>query len=231
MLGGMKSIPLVCLIGVVLIQLVQPAKGGEISPGAAAAEAGPAQTVSVRTDLFNGTNFDGWTFYMRSNAAPEKTWSLTNGLIRCTGKPNGYLRTARSYRDYRLTVEWRFLKPGNTGVLVDMQLPDAVWARSVECQGMHERQGDFWLWGGVAGNEPANLKQNGIQMLQPSAENPVGEWNTYQTVCRSNTVEILVNGKAMNRLTGLNVASGYIGLQSEGATLEIRKVYLEPLAE
>ena len=65
--------------------------------------------------------------------------------------------------------------------------------------------GQLWLWGGVAGNEPANLNKNGIKMLLPSAEKPVGEWNTYQTICRSNTVEIVVNGTSMNKLTGCNV--------------------------
>ncbi len=180
-------------------------------------------------DLCNGKDATGWTYFMRSNSPPENTWSIANGVIHCTGKPNGFMRTEQIYSNYICTVEWRFLKAGNTGVLVDMQLPDAVWSRCVECQGMHDHQGDFWLWGGVAGNEPPNLKQNGIKMLQPSAEKPVGEWNTYQTVCRSNTVEIIVNGTSMNKLTGCNVSSGFIGLQSEGAELEIRKVYLEPL--
>ena len=189
----------------------------------------PASTPGQRVELFNGKDFDGWTFFMRTNAAPETTWSITNGLIHCTGKPNGFMRTKNSYHDYQCTVEWRFLKAGNTGVLVDMQLPDRVWPRSVECQGMHDHQGDFWLWGGVAGNEPFNLQKNGIKMLQPSAENSVGEWSTYQTVCRSNSVEIIVNGKAMNKLTGGNVSEGFIGLQSEGAEIEVRRVYLEPL--
>jgi hypothetical protein len=192
----------------------------------------PAQEVitpASHIELFNGANFDGWTFCMKSNAEPALTWSVTNGVIHCTGKPNGFMRTEQNYSNYVCTVEWRFLKAGNTGVLVDMQLPDAVWSRCVECQGMHDHQGDFWLWGGVTGNEPANLKKNGIKMLQPSAEKPVGEWNTFQTVCRSNTVEIIVNGTSMNKLTGCNVSSGFIGLQSEGAELEIRKVYLDPL--
>jgi hypothetical protein len=184
---------------------------------------------SAGVDLFNGKDFSGWTFFMRSNSAPEKTWIITNGVIHCTGRPNGFMRTEKSYRDCRLTVEWRFLKPGNTGVLVDMQLPDKVWPRCVECQGMHDHQGDFWLWGGVTGREPANLKQNGIKMLQPSAEKPVGEWNTYQTVCADDSVEIIVNGTSMNKLTGCNVSSGFIGLQSEGAEIEVRKIFLEPL--
>lgn len=180
-------------------------------------------------ELFNGKDFSGWTFFMRSNSAPEKTWAITNGVIHCTGKPNGFMRTEKSFHDYKLTVEWRFLKAGNTGVLVDMQLPDKVWSRCVECQGMHAHQGDFWLQGGATASEPANLNRNGIKMLQPSNENPLGEWNTYQTICAGDTVEILVNGKAMNKVTGCNVSSGFIGIQSEGAEIEVRKIFLEPL--
>jgi Domain of Unknown Function (DUF1080) len=182
-----------------------------------------------RVELFNGKDFAGWTFFMRSNSAPENTWSITNGLIHCAGKPNGFMRTEKSYSNYVCTVEWRFLKPGNTGVLVDMQLPDNVWPQCVECQGMHDHQGDFWLWGGATPKEPVNNGRNGVKMPNPSAENPVGEWNTYQTVCRGDTVEIIVNAKSMNKITGLNLSSGFIGLQSEGAEFEVRKVYLEPL--
>jgi hypothetical protein len=180
-------------------------------------------------DLFNGRDFSGWTFFMRSNSAPEKTWSITNGVIHCTGRPNGFMRTENIYSNYVCTVEWRFLKAGNTGVLVDMQSPDKVWSQCVECQGMHDHQGDFWLWGGVDCAEPKNMKKNGIKMLQPSAENPVGEWNTFQTVCRGDSVEIIVNGKSMNKLTGCNFSSGFIGIQSEGADMEVRKIFLQPL--
>jgi hypothetical protein len=82
---------------------------------------------------------------------------------------------------------------------------------------MHGHQGDFWLWGGVDCAEPKNMKKNGIKMLQPSAESPVGEWTHVPVhVCSSNTVEIIVNGKSMNKITGCNVSSGYIGIQSEG---------------
>ena len=190
----------------------------------------PAADPAAGVELFNGKDFSGWTFCLRSSAAPEKTWSITNGLIHCTGRPNGFMRTEKSHRDYRLTVEWRFLKAGNTGVLVDMQLPDSIWPSCVECQGMHNHQGDFWLWGGVDCREPKDMKKNGIRMLRPSAENPVGEWNTFTTVCRGDTVEISVNGQTMNKLTGCNFSSGFIGLQSEGAELEIRRVHLEPLA-
>jgi hypothetical protein len=182
-----------------------------------------------KTELFNGNDFTGWKFCMAKNAAPENTWSIRNGLIHCTGKPNGYIRTEKTYSDFRVTVEWRFINPGNTGMMVFMQEPDQVWPRCVECQGMHDHQGDFWLWGGVGCAKPKVTQNNGIIMQETSAENPVGEWNTYQVICKGNSVEIVVNGKSMNKITDCNVSSGFIGLQSEGAELEIRSIAVEPL--
>ena len=201
-----------------------------------AAAAQDAITPASHIELFNGKDFTGWTFYMKTNADPMQTWSITNGMIHCTGKPNGYLRTEKIYQDFKVTVEWRFTKAGNTGVLVFMQdrdpaaSPDQIWPQCVECQGMHDHQGDFWLWGGAACQEPFNLNKNGVAMLQPSNENPVGEWNTYQVICSGNTVEIVVNGKSINNITGCDISSGFIGIQSEGAGIDVRKVYLEPLS-
>ena len=40
-----------------------------------------AITPTNRIELFNGTNFDGFTFCMRNDADPMKTWSITNGVI------------------------------------------------------------------------------------------------------------------------------------------------------
>jgi hypothetical protein len=191
-----------------------------------------AQTSSKKnnaTSLFNGKDFTGWKFCMSNNAVPENTWSIKDSLIHCMGRPNGYIRTEKTYSDFKVTVQWRFIKAGNTGVMVFMQEPDQVWPRCVECQGMHDHQGDFWLWGGVGCAKPKVTQNNGIIMQEVSAEKPLGEWNTYQVICRGNTAEIVVNGKSMNKLTDLNVSSGFIGLQSEGAELEIKSVVVESL--
>jgi hypothetical protein len=188
---------------------------------------------SGELDLFNGRDFTGWTFCMRAHLDPTKTWSVTNGIIHCTGHPNGYLRTEKSYHDYRLTVEWRFVKApplaDNTGVLIHMQPPDELWPKCFECQGLHNHQGDFWLWSGAAGQEPINLKKNGIARLQPARENRVGEWNTYQVICAGKTIEIIVNGQSVNKITGCDPSAGSIGIQSEGAEIEVRKILLAPL--
>jgi hypothetical protein len=181
------------------------------------------------TNLFNGKDFTGWKFCMANNAAPENTWSIKDSLIHCTGRPNGYIRTEKIFSNFKVTVQWRFIRAGNTGVMVFMQEPDQVWPRCVECQGMHDHQGDFWLWGGVGCAKPLVTQNNGVIMQESSAEKPVGEWNIYQVFCKGNSVEIVVNGKSMNTIKDCNVSSGFIGLQSEGAELEIRSVTVESL--
>lgn len=186
-------------------------------------------------ELFNGRDFTGWTFFMRSNSAPEKTWAVTNGLIHCVGRPAGFLRTEKSYHDYKLTVEWRFVKvaprANNTGILIHMQTPDQIWPKCIECQGQYRKQGDFWLQNGAsaAGFPSDGRKSVNAPMTGPPNEKPVGEWGTYQVVARGDTVEIIVNGRDMNKISGCDVTAGFIGIQSEGAEIEVRKIYLESL--
>jgi hypothetical protein len=191
-------------------------------------------TPATRTDLFDGKDFTGWTFCMKNNADPMQTWSVTNGVIHCTGQPTGYLRTLQQYHDYALTVEWRYRKVApkadNTGVLVHIQSPDNVWPRCVQVQGKHDNQGDLFLMMGADSKEHHGQDANTpLPKHGPSAENPVGEWDTVVTVCSDDTVKAYVNGKFMNETTGCSITNGFIGIQSETGDIEIRKMFIEPL--
>jgi len=193
-----------------------------------AGEAAGPITPTGRVDLFNGKDFTGWTFYMRSNAAPKETWSVVDGVIKCTGKPAGYIRTEKDYRDYKLTIEWRFQKAGNTGVLLHLSEPDKIWPKSIEAQGQSGNQGDFWMIDGTEIKEHKGMEGRRVPKKGESNEKPVGEWNTYEIVCDGDTIKASVNGKLMNTGTEANVSSGKIAIQSEGSEIEVRKVFLEP---
>src|SRR5690242_14845178 len=145
-------------------------------------------TPTHRIDLFNGKDFTGWTFCLRSNANPALAWTVTNGVIHCSGAPTGYLRTKQSYRDYQITVEWRFVKVApkadNTGVLLHMQLPDNVWPPCIQAQGKYEHQGDWLLMAGAECKEHKGIAEaDPVPKRGPSNEKPVGEWNIYQMTC------------------------------------------------
>jgi hypothetical protein len=68
------------------------------------------------------------------------------------------------------------------------------------------------------------IPQNG-----PPNEKPVGEWNTDRIVCRGGEIDLYVNGKLMNKITGSSLTSGFIGIQSEGGEIELKKLSLDPL--
>ena len=190
-------------------------------------------TPTERIELFNGKDFSGWKFCLASNAEPANTYTVTNGLIHCTGQPFGYARTDKSYHDYKLTVEWRFVKPvpraDNSGVFVHVQTPDKVWPMCFENQGQFHHQGDIILMGGAKCTGHQGNGTQSAKMKEPQNEKAGGEWNTYEVVCKGDTVQNYVNGKLMNEVEGCNASSGAIALQSEGGEWEARKVFIEPL--
>lgn len=195
---------------------------------AALAATNEAIAPSQRLELFNGKDFTGWKLFLPGDADVTKTWSIQNGVIFCTGQPAGYLRTEQSYRDYKLTVEWRFTKPGNTGVLLHMSEPDRLWPKSIEAQGFHENQGDFWAIEGANFKELKGRPDLRLPKKGAANEKPVGEWNRYEIICKADTIRLWVNGRLMNEATECNVTQGKICIQSEGSEIEVRRVSLDP---
>jgi len=171
---------------------------------------------------------------MKDSADPKQTWSITHGVIHCTGTPAGYMRTTQVYSNYVLTVVWRFIKiaprADNTGVLVHIQSPDKVWPGCVQNQGKSGRQGDLFVMAGAECKEHIGMDANTpVPMRAPPNENPVGDWNTNVTVCFGNDVKAVINGKWENEITDCSISSGFVGIQSEGGDIEIRTMSLEPL--
>jgi len=209
--------------------LVFLAQGGDSTPP-------PANQRDLSVALFNQKDFTGWTFCMKGDADPLKTWSVTNGVIHCTGKPTGYLRTTQTYSNYLLTVVWRFVKiapkADNTGVLVHIQSPDKVWPQCVQNQGKSGRQGDLFVMAGAECKEHLALGKDAntpVAFTGPPNENPIGEWNTNITVCAGTTVRAIINGKPLNEISECTISTGYIGIQSEGGDIEIRSIDYCPL--
>lgn len=197
-------------------------------PCSAADTAGTAIAPTSKIELFNGRDFTGWKFFMRTNADPTQTWTVNGGVIKCSGQPFGYMRSEKDYRDYKLTLEWRYLQRGNSGVLLHTSGEDKLWPKSLEAQGQAGNQGDFIAFEGVEFKEQKELGNRRVPKRETSAEKPVGEWNTYEIVCSGNNVSLSVNGKLMNEAHESNLTSGAICIQSEGGEFEIRKITLEP---
>ncbi len=184
-----------------------------------------------RTELFNGQDFDGWKLFLTDEKAdPTDTWSVKDGVIHCTGSPVGYMRTTLGYENYTLYFEWRFPgKGGNSGVLLHGSEPDQVWPTSIEGQLESGNAADIWVIGPVDFSEHTNPDDRRVPKREASNEKPLGEWNAYKVVCNGDTIELYINGLLQNRATECTVTKGFIGFQSEGAPIEFRNMYLEPI--
>lgn len=191
----------------------------------------------LERSLFNGRDLAGWVPFVpdaaKAGIAPAEVWRIDHGVLVCSGSPVGYLRTAETFTDFVLRLEWRFSpvtkKPGNSGVLLRLVGEDKVWPRSVEAQLQSGNAGDFWNIGDFAMNtDPARTNGRNTRKLA-SAERPVGEWNEYEIIVRGGDVVLFVNGQLVNRAWGVEHLPGFIALQSEGAEIHFRNIRLAPL--
>ena len=181
--------------------------------------------------LFNGRDFEGWKLFVPDEGVDVRTvWSAREGVIHCSGSPNGYMRTEADYADYRLHVEWRWPgEPGNSGVMLHVSGPDKVWPQCIEAQLGWGYTGDFWFGVGVGRKGSRNEEPVRVPRKKSESENPAGQWNCYDIVCRGNSVKYFVNDVLQNEMDEMTVRSGKIALESEGSAIEFRNIYLEPL--
>ena len=227
----------IAIVGVVVMTVLLAAQAG------APVEKSEPIVPKEKIMLWNGEDFAGWKLVLREPGHDvTETWSVKNGVVRCEGKPNGYMRTEKDYADYLFHVEWRWPEEegGNSGVLVHMSVPDNVWPKSLECQLHSGNAGDFWLIGegpkylmNIETSEHAKggerVKSRRVIKLKDSSEKPLGQWNAYDIICKDDWVVVLVNGVLQNVATKCSITSGKICLQSEGTPVEFRNIYIEPL--
>jgi hypothetical protein len=181
-----------------------------------------------KIQLFNGKDLSNWVFKLKDPTIdPAKVFTVQKGVINISGNPFGYMRTKEIYSDYKLHVEWRWPSEAtNSGVFVHGQEPDAIWLKCIECQLKAGNAGDFVCMNGADMNERTDKANVVVNKLAGSSEKPTGEWNTMEVICKTNTIEVFVNGILQNKGTNVNVAEGFICLQSEGKDIEFRNIFL-----
>ncbi len=199
---------------------------------------GPVRAAETKDDfksLFNGRDLKGW---VNVNCARE-TWSVTNGVIHCTGLPTGALRTLRQYENFELELDWRHLSAGgNSGIFIwasPVAAPGVPFLRAVEVQVLdHGYNADgknqwYTTHGDVFPIHGSTMKpfgrHNGMRSF-PSSEHGKGspEWNHYRIVGTNGVLRLSVNGTEVSGGEECNYRKGYIGLESEGAPVEFRNI-------
>ncbi|RVT76713.1 DUF1080 domain-containing protein [Flavobacterium sufflavum] len=197
-----------------------------------------------RIALFNQKDLKGWYAFgeeagKHNNAA--ELFSVENNMIRMYGAKAGYLMSEQSFRNFELTVEYRwntdanFVKKNNSknsGVmyLVPAETPDVLWPKGIQFQIKEGATGDFVFLQEVTLNINGKKTEAGKSVVSKrflDAEKPIGEWNKIVVISRNGKITQKLNGKLVNQGIESTVLEGRILLQYEGFPIDFRKVNIK----
>jgi hypothetical protein len=179
--------------------------------------------------LFNGKDLAGWRVM---SATVPNGWSVKDGVLvndakQEPGKHISYanLTTEREFKDFRLTLDVRVPKGGNSGVylrgIYEVQVAD-TYGRPLDSHNM----------GGV------------YSRIAPTAaaEKPAGEWQTLDLTLVNRHVTVILNGTKIidnqpllgctgGALWSDEFRAGPIYLQGDHTSVDYRNIVLRPVAE
>jgi hypothetical protein len=187
-------------------------------------------------------NLSGWSCYLEDAYATkhQKVWGVDDGILICSGTPRGYLYTNDSYRDFTLTLQWRWpdeKSAGKGGVLIDTTGVYKIWPKSLEAQINADSAGDFWALDGYelvgATDRMKSLSHPEYGELinvskMEAAEKAAGLWNSYKIVADGADVTLTINGQVVNKAIRTNKTGGKICITSEGTSIEFKDIQISP---
>lgn len=167
--------------------------------------------------LFNGKDLTGWKAIGGTN-----NWVVKNGILTNT-RAGANLITEQKFDDFKLHVEFRYPKAGNSGVYL---------------RGRYEVQ----IEDSPAGTHPNNVLFGGVYGFLTASEinaKGPGEWQTYDITLIGRMVTIVSNGKTLisnQEIPGITGGAldsnegepGPIYLQGDHQPVEFRKIVITP---
>ena len=215
--------------------------GGLALSGAAIAFSAEPRSLSPGfVSLFNGRDLTGWKIPEGDNGH----WKVLDGVIDYDARSEApgakHLWSEKEFGDFVLRIDWRIKETAGMTPMPDV-LPDGSYRlgsdgtpvmtprpnadSGVYLRGSSKAQLNIFCWpvgsGQVHGymvnkSMPPEVRAGVVPKVR--ADNPVGEWNTFEVTMRGERLTVVLNGKLIidnARLPGVP-ARGAIALQHHG---------------
>lgn len=150
-------------------------------------------------ELFNGKDIHNWEIY-----GTDK-WEVENGMIICESGPAkeyGYLATREYFDDFDLTVSFKQISNGNSGIFIRSFIEEDVkisgWQVEVAPKGygtggIYESYGRGWI---------AEITKEQEEYLK------VNDWNTMRILVQGDNITSWLNGHEMVNLKDEKIGKG-----------------------
>ena len=149
--------------------------------------------------LFNGKDLTGWDVY------GTELWYVEDGELVCESGPDkkyGYLGTRKYYDDFEVTLDFKQISNGNSGVFLRSYIRSGVnisgWQVEVappnnDTGGIYESYGRGWI---------AQIPDEKEKILR------MGDWNIMRIRVQEDNVKTWLNGQLMTDLTDEKIGQG-----------------------
>lgn len=174
-------------------------------------------TWSVQKRLFNGRDLTGWHV-----SGGENHWKALPGGVLSNTQHGGNLVTDATFGDFKLHLEFRYPKDGNSGVYL---------------HGRHEVQVEDTV--GHPRSTTSIAGVYGLLLPNQNAAKGAGEWQTYDITLVGRVVTVVLNGKRViceqeipgptgGALDSDEGAPGPIMLQGDHTAVDYRNIVITP---
>ena len=175
--------------------------------------------------LFNGWNLEGWSIQNGGR------FSVEDGILKLDGG-TGWLRSDKTFADFKLVIEFRFLEAkANSGIFVrtgpTSKKDENGWPdNGYQVQCMDTLTGKP-LATMLPYGAPRFDHKSDLEALK-KAYKPAGEWHTFEITAKGETLDVKLNGVLVTTASNVKNREGHIGIQGEHGLLEFRKIELHP---
>ena len=172
-----------------------------------------AQNQDGFVDMIDGVSLSDW------NIIGNASWVIGNGMVE-GNKPNGFLVSSKSYKNFALKAEFWAESNTNSGIFIRCQDPSKVTQNT--CYEIN-------IWD----TRPEQAYATGA-IVDVAKVNPVpkagGRWNTMEIVANGSHFKVTLNGEVtVADGQDSKFADGPIALQSAGGVIKFKKVQIKQL--